>query len=75
MLDAAPVCPLGGRYILKDGAWSSTAWPPVSLYDMSEIPEKYRFPFLDWFHGLELEFSIDETSLTTHLEVEISNRK
>jgi len=73
VLAARPVCPLGGKYAIGRGdSWRSTAWPEEFLVSEDRVPEGYKFPFLQWFHGLELEFSIDATSLTTHIELELA---
>jgi len=73
VLAARPVCPLGGKYAIGRGdSWRSTAWPEEFLVSEDRVPGGYQFPFLQWFHGLELEFSIDGTSLTTHIELELA---
>lgn len=72
-------CALGGEYEVAVGKnrlaeFRSTSWNNVYSKDITTVPEDYRFPFLEWFSGLEIEFSIDETSITTHVEVEMSNQ-
>jgi len=67
-----PVCPLGGKY--KPGVqvrWQSSAWASEFIGAENRVPAGYKSPFLDWFHGLNLEFSIDATTLTTHIELEL----
>lgn len=71
ILGATPVCPLGGKYAVKDGAWTSSAWTAKSLYDLSEAPADYRFPLVEWLREFRLEFSIDETTITVHAELEV----
>jgi hypothetical protein len=44
------------------------------LYDVTEAPQRYRYPPLQWLRGLDLEFSLDETTLTVHIEVELNER-
>ncbi len=75
LLGATMICPLGGEYMLRQAnglpQWHSTAWKDSSFYEVTEIPENYKFPFLQVFRGLNLEFSIDRTTLTTYLEVDL----
>ncbi|HUG93615.1 MAG TPA: hypothetical protein VML55_22435 [Planctomycetaceae bacterium] len=76
ILDARLVCPLGGEYELTRPAkgfaeWSSTVWAEPSLSAVNAVPADYRFDVLDWFHGLDLEFSIDRTTLETRIELEL----
>lgn len=73
------VCPLGGEFQVvtkphRPDRFESTAWNGISTPDINSIPDGYRFPFLEWFNGLEIEFSIDATTLTTHVEVELDNQ-
>lgn len=73
VLAAHPVCPLGGDYHLnKTGPghvrWNSTGWAQEYVGNENSVPPNYKFPFLEWFRGLDLEFSIDATTLTTHIE-------
>lgn len=74
VLAARPICPLGGKYVTDRGHswWVSTAWPKEFVVSENRVPEGYRFPPLQWFHGLELEFSIDATTLTIHIELELT---
>jgi hypothetical protein len=76
VLSAKPTCPLGGKYALKEFGpgpvrWHSPNWANEYLAAETGIPEKYRFPLLDWLRGLDLEFSIDRTTLSTHIELEL----
>ena len=75
ILDARLACPLGGDYRLPQAngfpQWRSTAWHEESLYAISEVAEDYRFPLLERFRGLDIEFSIDRTTLTTRVELEL----
>lgn len=67
-------CPLDGQYQLVGSKqlgphWRSTAWSTSSFAQLHSTPENYRAEFLNWFRGLEVEFSIDRTSLTTRAEL------
>jgi hypothetical protein len=41
------------------------------LFDETQVPEEYEFPFLQWLHGLELECSLNAVTLESRLELEI----
>ena len=74
ILGGTPVCPLNGNYALgtpKNGSreWRSTAWVKASYLDEQAPPADYTFPFLRWFHGLDLEFNIDATSISSRIEL------
>ncbi len=76
VLAARLTCPLDGEYRLQQhenglDEWRSTAWETQSRYEVNSIPDGYRFPVLDWFHGVELEFSANATTLKARLELEV----
>lgn len=69
-----PRCPLGGEYKLlteKTAAslWGSTAWESNSLIKVDSIPENYHFPFTARMRELSIDFTSDETVLSTHVEI------
>lgn len=76
VLAASPACPLGGAYRLNEHGpgpvrWYSTGWSQEYPGNENRLPAEFQFPFLKWFHGLDLEFSIDATTLTTRFELEL----
>ena len=76
-LGASLVCPIGGTYELKQSDqrpayWVSSAWLQPSVTDETEVPESYEFPFLKWLHGLDLECTLNATTLESRLELDIS---
>jgi len=76
LLGAQLVCPLGGEYQLKRTAaridrWHSTAWTDESLAQETRVPEDFRAAVLDWFAGVSLEMNIDNTTLSTHIELDV----
>jgi hypothetical protein len=82
VLAAKPSCPLRGRWrcLLKEFGpgpvhWQTAMWPQDAHGAESHIPADYRFPFLDWLRGLDLEFSIDRTTLSTHIELELQPKE
>ncbi|MDR1840742.1 MAG: hypothetical protein LBQ86_02330 [Holophagales bacterium] len=76
--DKITVCPLGGKYVRDSklpGSWKSTAWREPALFDVNQIPESYRHPFLDGMKWLRLDFAIDPNTLNTRLEIQTKESK
>ena len=73
LLGAQLVSPLGGTYKLakheskEDGTCVAWCLEPPAPYI-----REYRSPLLDWLGGLKLEFLIDDTALTVHLEMTLN---
>lgn len=66
------VCPLGGEFIRtseEESRWTSTKWESPSLSQVSQVPDDYKFEFIDWFKGLNLRFSLNARSLESDIEV------
>ena len=77
LIDGAFVCPLGGEYELyapRRGleVWISSALPAENRFLLSEVPDDFRLPLLDWFRGLSGDVCLDEQSLSLHLEVKMT---
>ncbi len=71
------VCPLGGDYVPVSAPgiptrWVSTAWREANLVDVNAVPRHHQVPFLHWFHGLQVETTIEQDTLTVHFELETS---
>jgi hypothetical protein len=68
IFDAAPVCPLKGSFNWTEaepcGFWTSSAWHELSICELREVPDEYRFPFLDWLRGATVEFALTDTTLS-----------
>ncbi|MCA9068217.1 MAG: hypothetical protein KDA84_04805, partial [Planctomycetaceae bacterium] len=78
VLGAKLVCRMGGEYQLtKDDrdipVWQSSAWKKSSYHQIDNVPESFVSSLLQGFHEAELHFSIDRTTLSSHLEVEVNN--
>jgi hypothetical protein len=75
LLGARMTCPLGGKYELDEGQRDGTepflAWYAVLPEGCNE--RNYHSELLDWVRGVDLEFQIDNTSLSTHTEIELHN--
>ncbi len=73
LLGARIKCPLGGEFTLQnvDGHphWVSTSWSQASLYSVTQTPESWKFPFLDWIRRLDLRFDLDRTTLRAHVDL------
>ena len=76
LLDAKMICPLGGKYILREAAgaaprWTSTAMentPPGGFMKV-HAPAGYQSPPLSWFRGLDLEATMTEKTVSAHAEI------
>ena len=76
LLDAKMICPLGGKYVLREAAgaaprWTSTALentPPGGFMKV-HAPPGYRSPPLSWFRGLDLEATMTEKTVSAHAEI------
>jgi hypothetical protein len=80
ILGAEPVCRMEGQYQLtldERGipAWQSTAWNQPSYHAIDSIPESFITALLQGFHEAELDFNIDQNTLSTHLELEVNAAK
>lgn len=78
LLAGEPVCPLGGTYQQHETGpgpvrWRSSAWQQDYLSQVDSTPPNFKSPFLEWFHGLQLEFTVDPVAsvLSTHIEVDL----
>jgi hypothetical protein len=76
---AAPACPLGGQYQRIDpdssNGWRSTAWRHDSLADVDSVPSDYRFPFLNWLRGVEVQFALTQDTLQAHAILNVTATK
>lgn len=77
LVDGKFVCPLGGEYQLyepKRGleVWASSALPEVNRFLLSEVPDDFELPMLQWFRGLRGDAKMDERSLDIHLEIQMT---
>ncbi len=76
LMDATLVCPLGGQYTFETpeggvGRWTSTALAQGSRSPslLSQVPDGYQTPPLNWFRGAELEATLSGNTLSGHAEV------
>lgn len=74
---AKQVCPLHGAYRAEhvEGLgtyWQSTGWNERSLHLENAVPKGYEYPFLAWLHGMRLRFSLDQTTLTAQVELDVT---
>jgi hypothetical protein len=74
--DAKLICPLGGEYVLREGAggaprWNSTALGQIEPGGVLKVhaPQGYQSPPLSWFRGLSLDATMTEKTISAHAEV------
>ncbi len=80
ILGAEPVCRMGGQYELTQdergyAVWQSTAWEHPSYHAIESIPKSFIAPLIQGFHKASLEFNIDQTTLSSHLDLEVDAPK
>ncbi|KAA5541797.1 hypothetical protein FYK55_16435 [Roseiconus nitratireducens] len=75
ILGADVQCALGGEFVLrKSGAqplWASTAWEVPSVYQVTSIPDHWRFAFLDWLRELHVAFDLGSSTLRAQINLTI----
>jgi hypothetical protein len=74
LVDGQWVCPLGGEYQLYAPprgleVWASTALPAANRFALSEVPEDFKLPMLNWFRGGWGSLHLDEEALRVQLEI------
>jgi hypothetical protein len=76
LLDATLICPLGGKYVLRETAdgpphWTSTALNPAEQGGFLKVhaPQGYLSPPLSWLRSLDLDATMTEKSVSAHAEV------
>ncbi|MEM8944035.1 MAG: hypothetical protein AAGD11_02550 [Planctomycetota bacterium] len=77
LIDGTFACPLGGEYQLYEPdrgleVWVSSSMPAANRFLLTEVPDDFQLPLLEWFRGLNAEMSLDDSSLSLHLELEMS---
>lgn len=77
LVDGTFVCPLGGQYELfapeKDlEVWISTALPPENRFVLTQVPEDFKLPLLNWFRGLRADFAQTDEELSLHLDLNMT---
>ena len=77
LLGGKVCCPLGGKFIQVPADdsihWTGTAWKTASRFTVTEIPPEWKFPFLDWLQGLDLDFDLGQNTLTA--KIALATRK
>ena len=78
LVDGKFVCPLGGEYQLlvpeRDlETWASSALPPKNRFLLTEVPEDFQLPILNWFRGLRGDMQLDNDSLSVQLEIDMAS--
>lgn len=78
LVDGTFVCPLGGEYQLlapeRDlETWASSALPAENRFLLTDVPEDFQLPLLDWFRGARGDMELDEDALSVHLEIDMTS--
>lgn len=73
ILDAQPICPLGGEFMVRKERsgqrhWGSTAW---SDNGQPMMPASYRAPSQDWMRSLDADLVFDRNSLVVHARLDM----
>lgn len=77
LVDGTFECPLGGEYQLlapeRDlEVWASSAITPENRFLLTDVPEDFRLPLLEWFRGLRGDLSYVDNTLSIHLELDLA---
>ena len=77
LIDGRFVCPLGGEYQLYEPTrglevWASSSLPVSNKFLLTEVPDDFRLPMLQWFRGLDGDMCLNDESLSVHLEIEMT---
>ncbi len=78
LIDGRFVCPLGGEYQLYEPkrsleTWASTALPESNRFALTEVPDDFQLPLLEWFRGLSGDVTLDDQGLSAHVEIKMSD--
>lgn len=78
LLDAKLICPLGGKYELRESPGSAARWTSTSLERQAtagtlrdHAPEGYVSPPLNWFRGLDLDAAMNHQTISIHAEIDM----
>jgi hypothetical protein len=78
LLDGKLICPLGGKYVLRQSDGGSQQWTSIALQPLPassggllkvHAPPGYVSPPLNWFRGLDLDATMTEKTVSAHAEV------
>lgn len=76
MVDGQFMCPLGGEYVLIEPAaglsrWVSTAIEAPNQFILTELPQDFQLPVLDWFRGGSAQLACIDDTMTFHIEMDM----
>ncbi|MEX2169233.1 MAG: hypothetical protein WD851_07975 [Pirellulales bacterium] len=76
LIDGQFVCPLDGRYVLIEPAeglsrWVSTAVEGPNQFTLTELPQDFNMPLLDWFRGGAAHLACIDDTMTLHVELDM----
>jgi hypothetical protein len=53
--------------------WVSTATPPENRFLLTEIPDDYEMPMMDWFRGVSADVTRDGEDFMLHAELDMEH--
>jgi hypothetical protein len=76
LVDGQFVCPLGGEYVLIEPAeglsrWVSTAVEGPNQFVLTELPQDFHMPLLDWFRGGIAHLACIDDTMSVHVELDM----
>lgn len=76
LVDGKFVCPLGGQYVLIEPAeglsrWVSTAVEGPNQFILTELPQDFHMPLLDWFRGGSAHLACIDDAMSIHVELDM----
>jgi hypothetical protein len=76
LIDGEFVCPLGGQYVLIEPAeglsrWVSTAIEGPNQFILTELPQEFHMPLLDWFRGGSAHVACIDDTMSVHVELDM----
>ena len=77
LVDGEFVCALGGEYQLYAPeraleVWASSALPKQNRFLLTEVPEDYQLPLLEWFRGFRGDLQLTDESFSAHMEIDMT---
>ncbi|MEN6557399.1 MAG: hypothetical protein ABFC54_04380, partial [Thermoguttaceae bacterium] len=69
LLDAKLICPLGGRYVLRQTPGETPQWTSSAMSPPDHGHSTTMAPPLNWFRGLTFDATMTDRDISAHAEV------
>lgn len=74
--DGRLICSLGGDYQLVEppggvAVWISSALSDENRFMLSEVPDGFELPLLQWFRGLRGDMQVGDEAIQAHVEIDL----